>query len=401
MTPRSSAPRGPGAGAGAAPGVTPTPTPTPSAAAPPAAPAAGGAGAGRVEELDGMRAVAALAVVAYHLYPGACAWGRTGVDLFFVLSGYLITGILLRHRADARVLGAFYARRALRIWPIYYLALGACVALGALLGHPHPAGGLAYHLSFTQNVPLYWSAAPPPASPALLHTWTLALEEQFYLVWPALVALAGRRRGAVAALAVAAAALAVAARARGVAPTLLLARCDGFALGGLLAALRADGRGGRPTRPPRRARAPAAAATAAALAVAGAWEWRLLPAWAPLKSLVANLFFAGAVGLVVAAAGRPWLAPLRDRRLAYLGRISYGLYLYHLMVIVFGTELARRAGLPPRGPLTDLALVGATLALAAASWGLLERPLLRLKDLFPYASAPAAPPATVDRPLPQ
>jgi peptidoglycan/LPS O-acetylase OafA/YrhL len=337
-----------------------------------------------VAELDGMRAVAALAVVAYHLYPGACAWGRTGVDLFFVLSGYLITGILLRHRPGGGMLGAFHARRALRIWPIYYLALLACVALNGRLEGPPPLApaGLAYHLSFTQNVPLYWSAAPPPFAPALLHTWTLALEEQFYLIWPALVALAGRRRGAVALLALAAAALAVAARARGFAPTLLLTRCDGFALGGLLAALLAAG--GRRGRPPRRARGPCAAVAAVAGAGGVAWEGHLLPAWDPLKSLAANLFFAAAVGLVVGDAGRPWLAPLRDRRLGYLGRISYGIYLYHLIVIVFATDFARRAGLPPRGPLPDLALVAATLALAAASWELLERPLLRLKDHFPY-----------------
>jgi peptidoglycan/LPS O-acetylase OafA/YrhL len=329
----------------------------------------------RVRELDAIRGVAALAVVAYHLYPATFAWGRTGVDLFFVLSGYLITQILLRHQGSGRLLGAFYARRGLRIWPIYYLALLACVALNRLLERPSPVDGLIYYLTFTQGVPHYWSGPVPPFLPALLHTWTLALEEQFYLIWPALVALAGRRR--LAALAVAVAALAVWARARGFAVTILVARCDGFALGGLLAAIPADG--GR-AGPPRRA---FAAVAAAALAGSIAWEWRLLPAWDPLKSLVANLFFAGIVGLIVCDAGRPWLAPLRDRRLCYLGRISYGIYLYHLIVIVFATEFARQAGLP-RGPALDLAMVAATLALAAASWELLERPLLRLKDRFPY-----------------
>jgi peptidoglycan/LPS O-acetylase OafA/YrhL len=233
-----------------------------------------------VRELDAIRGVAALAVVAYHLDPGTWGWGRTGVDLFFVLSGYLITQILLRHRGSGGLLAAFYARRGLRIWPIYYLALLACVAANPLLGRPYPMDGLIAHLTFTQNVPLYWSGPVPPFTPALLHTWTLALEEQFYLIWPALVALAGRRR--VAALAAAAAALAVGARARGFAATILVARCDGFALGGLLAALLADG--GRLRRHPGRSRWGFAAVAAAALAGAIAWEWRLLPAWDPLRA---------------------------------------------------------------------------------------------------------------------
>jgi peptidoglycan/LPS O-acetylase OafA/YrhL len=332
-----------------------------------------------VPELDGIRAAAALAVVAYHLDPVTFAWGRTGVDLFFVLSGYLITQILLRHRGTSGLLGAFYARRGLRIWPIYYLALLACVVLNGRLERPFPMDGLIYHLTFTQNVQHYWSGPVPPFTPALLHTWTLALEEQFYLAWPALVALAGRRR--LAALAVAVAALAVWARARGFAVTILITRCDGFALGGLLAALLDDR--GRLERHPGRSRWAFAAVAAAALVVCTAWERRLLPAWDPLKSLMANLFFAGVVGLIACDAGRPWLAPLRDRRLCYLGRISYGIYLYHLIVIVFALEFRRQAGLP-RGPALDLAMVAATLALAAASWELVERPLLRLKDRFPY-----------------
>src|SRR5262249_20351356 len=115
-------------------------------------------GAGHLPQLDGLRALAVLAVVAHHTMPGVRDQldpGPAGVRLFFVLSGFLSTGILLRARADAeaagggfaRVLGAFYARRFLRIFPVYYAALLAA----AVLGLPLVRESLPWHLTYLSN----------------------------------------------------------------------------------------------------------------------------------------------------------------------------------------------------------------------------------------------------------
>ena len=147
----------------------------------------------RVLELDGLRGLACLTILAYHIRPAAVPYGWTSVDLFFVLSGYLITAILVRHRGSPGLLKSFYARRGLRIWPIYYLTIVVLVILGPWLPRPTSWNGLGYYLTYTQNIPRYWSGRVPAFSPYLNHFWTLANEEQFYIVWPILVITLGRR----------------------------------------------------------------------------------------------------------------------------------------------------------------------------------------------------------------
>ena len=84
-------------------------------------------------------------------------------------------------------------RRGLRIWPVYYLTILAVVVAGPWFHWPTLWDGLGYHLTYTQNLPLYWSGRVPPFSPYVMHFWTLANEEQFYIVWPLLVVMLGRR----------------------------------------------------------------------------------------------------------------------------------------------------------------------------------------------------------------
>lgn len=146
--------------------------------------------------LDGLRALAILPVVWHHatprLLPGILGKGAVGVDLFFALSGFLITTLLLRERrATGGVrLGAFYARRSLRIFPLYYVVLGF-YALRALQTHgdsvvaQHFLDGLVFHATYTANWFLNYQV-PHPVMFAF--SWTLCVEEQFYLVWPGLVA---------------------------------------------------------------------------------------------------------------------------------------------------------------------------------------------------------------------
>lgn len=162
--------------------------------------------AGHSPQLDGIRGLAVLGVIVSHLFPGTphslvtraigalFQFGATGVDLFFVLSGFLITGILYDTLRDAHFFRKFYARRILRIAPLYY---GVLLVYG-IVGWTH---GISYQgelwslFLYLQNtnliaVPISFYKGPLP----LTHFWSLAVEEQFYLVWPLLIYLA-RKRG--------------------------------------------------------------------------------------------------------------------------------------------------------------------------------------------------------------
>jgi len=186
-------------------------------------------------------------------------------------------------------------------------------------------------------------------------------------------------------------AAAIVARAVGFSHWLLLTQCDGLAMGGLLAVLLGPGE--------RRARFPAAFAglclLAAAFTVAGApMMSRLGGAWTPaaasLKIGATNAFYLGFIGLLVVFSGHWALAILRDRRLCYLGQISYGLYLYHYILIVTAEQLLPHYGLA-RTWWIDLALLSSCLILAALSWRFIERPILSLKDRVGYQPGPVAP----------
>jgi peptidoglycan/LPS O-acetylase OafA/YrhL len=346
----------------------------------------------RVIELDAIRGLAALSILIYHLHP-EISFGWTRVDLFLVLSGYLVTSIILKYHETPGFLTRFAVRRAIRIWPVYFLALLALVAINPLLPEPFPMDGLPYFLTFTQNLPYFWSDAGPPFNHYFYHTWTLALEEQFYLFWPALVCLVGRKRLIPVALSLAAASVAL--RARGVHPWLLAARCDGLALGGVLAVVLGDAqRAGRDLRWYRvgfgLVGLGALAFVAWTLAASDGREYHgpmsLRPA---LTVFASNAFYFGLVGLLACCAGHPVLGFLRSRRLGYLGTVSYGIYLYHPIVFVAITLLGKELGLGAPWWL-DVVKFGTGLAVAALSWELFERPVLALKDRFPYRPASGA-----------
>jgi len=153
-------------------------------------------------DIDGLRAIAILSVLAFHAFPAALPGGFVGVDVFFVISGYLITGLLLDDLAIGRFsLVDFYKRRIRRIFPALLVVLIACLAYGwvemrtvvyAQLGK-HVAAGAG----FVANL-LLWSEAGyfdnVSASKPLLHLWSLGIEEQFYLAWPLLLWLLWRFR---------------------------------------------------------------------------------------------------------------------------------------------------------------------------------------------------------------
>jgi peptidoglycan/LPS O-acetylase OafA/YrhL len=153
-------------------------------------------------DIDGIRALAVLMVIVFHAFPAALGGGFIGVDIFFVISGFLISTILFAEfgRPDAgglRVIGDFYSRRIRRIFPSLVVVLAACYALGFYRLLPDEFKRLGLHIAasagFFQNLLLAREAGYfdyESFSKPLLHLWSLGIEEQFYLFWPLLIWLA-------------------------------------------------------------------------------------------------------------------------------------------------------------------------------------------------------------------
>ncbi|EAR50501.1 acyltransferase domain (LPS) protein [Oceanicola granulosus HTCC2516] len=333
--------------------------------------------------IDGLRAVAVLPVVLFHLDPRLAPGGFVGVDVFFVISGYLITRLLCEELAAGRFgLARFYARRALRLLPALVAMLLGVAALSAALHLPHEQAALGRAMlaavSFTANV-WFWSeagyfSAPAEAQP-LLHTWSLAVEEQFYLLFPPLLALLATRlrRWLMPVLATLTALSFLAAlRASAAAPDagfyLLPFRAWELGLGALLALA------------PRLPALRGAGALGLALILLPVFLYDAtvaFPGWrAALPVLGAMLLVGwGGTGPLAPLLGAP---PLRA-----IGRISYSLYLWHWPLLVFW----RVAGGGDSAADTAL-LLAASLLLAALSTAFVERPFRTLR-------ARRAPPAPV------
>lgn len=153
-------------------------------------------------DIDGLRAIAVLAVLVFHAFPTALPGGFVGVDVFFVISGFLITKVILTNlERGSFTLGDFYVRRVRRIFPALLVVLVACLAFGWKTMLAEDLTQLAKHVfggaTFSSNL-LLWKEAGyfDKASEAkpLLHLWSLGIEEQFYLAWPVLMWLAWRQR---------------------------------------------------------------------------------------------------------------------------------------------------------------------------------------------------------------
>lgn len=336
----------------------------------------------RRRELDGVRGIAILLVMAAHLaVPGFASGGVAGVTLFFVLSGYLITGILLRNG-----LAGFWRNRALRLLPALLLVIVATTAYGVTVGTRGIGSDDLVALLYLSN----WYRASGHWMHLLSHTWSLSIEEQFYLMWP-LVVLAFRRSPlSLAVVCVAGALASVADRVflwHGAASINRVyfatdTRADGLLLGCALAAWVASGR--RLTG--RWMLLAAAAAMTAAMAPSGNFAVYVL---APGFAAVAGV-------LLIAYAGRFASAALRWRPLAWTGTISYGLYLWHVPIV--WVLLPRLAD----WPLVARASLVLALAytLATTSYYLVEVRFLRLKKRAACRSTTASRPQSSFRRLP-
>jgi peptidoglycan/LPS O-acetylase OafA/YrhL len=348
----------------------------------------------RIKELDSIRGLAALVIVFHHLWFPRFSVLGSAVDLFFVLSAYLITTIIFCHAPTDRFLLSFYIRRGLRIWPIYYVLLLFLVMIYPYLPPSGTLGDLPYYLTFTQELPRYHAATGPTFPSAFRHTWSLAIEEQFYLIWPLALVLVGRR--GLPFLATALLGLAAASRLLRLSDFILITHCDGLALGGWLAVLDLGRKGSAAASERLRSQLVAIGCAAVALfagtlvlgSAPDAGGLGIVPAIALkcLKPLFLNLAFFALLGTIVLHAGLPRLAWLRDRRLVYLGSMSYGIYLYHHFIF----EIFKYYEYHFRWETSvswDLGKVALALGVASLSWRYLERPILSLKDRFGYQPA--------------
>jgi peptidoglycan/LPS O-acetylase OafA/YrhL len=392
---------------------------------------------GHVRVLDGIRGLAILVVMICHTTdyagPGALdrwicylAWGGwVGVDMFFVLSGYLITGILLDTKGSPSFFRTFYARRVLRIFPLYYAVVALCFfVLPALLPPDKAArfgkidGSHAYYWLYLQNFPigrLGWRHA------VLDITWSLAIEEQFYLVWPTVVFLCAPRTikrvcGALFVTSLGARLFATYGLHLSAFANYVMTPCRMEALAaGAFLAVRAREPGGLAVLVPR-ARTVTLAAGAVAVALifgeqlAGIAPPSQQPGLGPYSSQLVYtalaLFFGGLLVLIVEApASSRRHRVFASKALGFLGTYSYGLYLVHIPVRAVVRDLfygpayrhsphvffqLRGSELP--GQLLFYVLVAGPILLAGwLSFHVFEKRFLDLKRFFPSGRAAAAP----------
>jgi peptidoglycan/LPS O-acetylase OafA/YrhL len=338
-----------------------------------------------IPALDGTRGIAVILVMAFHLWRSpVTALGWSGVDLFFVLSGFLITGILWDSRLEPERGRSFYIRRALRILPLYYGVLIAVFVVRPALGWAHRLDDLA----LANERLWYWTYLcdwrialnHPPAVTFLTHFWTLSIEEQFYLVWPLIVWRCSRRTILTIAGAVAVGALLLrialvsATTVPDAAYALLPCRLDALAVGAIVA-LGLRGPGGVAAL--RRWVVPAALAGVVVVGVLTVVRPSVRfvdPGMMTIGFTALDWAFAGLV--LIAATVRSRLLEWSPLRAA--GRYSYGLYVYHPIVMWW---IVRH--MPSFEQSEWRAAAGGAIGsvmLAVASYHLYEWPILRLKD---------------------
>ena len=367
--------------------------------------------------LDSVRGVAILLVLLSHfaadldpagsrLAPAIrlASLGWVGVDLFFVLSGFLITGILFDTKRDPAYFKNFYMRRAVRIFPLYYGVLTLALILAPQVGWSgiRTAIGAAqpYYWLYGVNVLILLTGSMLP----LAHFWSLAVEEHFYLIWPLAMHRGSRRTLSAACLGLVAIASLTRALMLPKFPAIGIyvftpCRMDALAIGALAAlVLRHPGGWERAVRP-----AIGLAITSLAALGVLAWKTGVLPQfdrdvqlWG--YTLLAMLF--GSVVILVAPhrlGGGGWVdRVLGSATLRFFGKYSYGAYVLHPFVMGGLNRLvpSHRPGLSMGVPSLGLVIyvlagIVSSQALAYASWHVYEKPFLKLKKFFEYRARPA------------
>lgn len=360
-------------------------------------------------QIDALRAIAVCMVIYshwagyHHLWNDDVYWfnGEIGVQLFFVLSGFLITGILLDAREHAQssglesasLLKPFYVRRFLRIFPVFY----ATLALTFIAGHPDVRQSLAWHATYLSN---FYFALRGEYLGDVSHFWSLAVEEQFYLVWPFILLFVPMRR----LLGVIVMCMCLAPLFRYIAAFILgfnevtvnvipLSSLDTLAGGSLLAILK------RSNAPNIRGEMILEKLPWISLVCAGCYF--AMRSFIPIPNGYESLaLFIARILLVVTLMGivlvcsngvkGPLKRVLEWSPISFIGRISYGIYIFHFFVPWLTSQIFTRLGYLPSN---ELGMYGyllinliVLLFMAVVSWYFLEKPLNDLKKYFPYVS---------------
>ncbi len=358
-------------------------------------------------DIDGMRALAVLAVLAYHAFPAVLPGGFVGVDVFFVISGCLISGVLAGEMDAGRFsLARFYGRRIRRIFPALCLVLASCLAYGCVVLLPSELSRLGEHVAggagFVANL-MFWRESGyfdrAAAAKPLLHLWSLGVEEQFYVAWPLLLWGAHRARldrtACVLALAGASFALNLVAAGRDPAGDFYApaTRLWELSLGALVSEESSSFLNIR-TRKLLSPGYPSVERFATALAKAFCFFFSkkkaLLACFlsialicASAASLNARMVYpgwravlpAGGTALLIAAGpDAPVNRWLSRPAAVFVGLISYPLYLWHWPLLSYATILRR--GRPPT-PLMAAGLLAAAACLAWLTWRYVEQPIRR------------------------
>src|SRR6266403_110376 len=356
---------------------------------------------GYIPQFDGLRGLAILLVLIGHSgfleelpHAGMLEYTRFGVDLFFVLSGFLITGILTDSKGSQHYFRNFYARRALRIWPLYYLVLFVAFVVAPLFApsmRPTAVSVWPAFVFYVQNIVFAYRSTYPFGLGA---TWSLAIEEQFYLTWPVLVFLLKRQTLSIVSvcLVVVSTSVRLTSYFHGAPPTFphmfTLARLDSIAFGCLAALwLRS------PTCTLARWRV-----RSYQFLGFGLGSTVLARILMHRNSSIVSYTF-----LAMAFTGLLGISLISDPRLSLLGRslsldwlrnigkISYGLYLWHLPLFILwvrllGSPRFLRPYPVARNLLSFVSLLLLVLVVATISWRVFEQPILRLKEIFPSGS---------------
>ena len=357
-------------------------------------------------ELDALRFLAFLMVFTHHAFlssvifalpslpwieripAGIALGGQFGVDLFFVLSAYLITELLLREKLDSGTVDVkgFYVRRILRIWPLYFIFLLFCLVLPAFSPAVFPMKAFTYFVLLSGNIYFtLYGGFPSPVAPL----WSVSIEEQFYLIWPWVMRFANRTQLAIVSLVLILGAfctrwvLLVHAAPRRVLLFNSFTRMDAIAIGILLAVV-------------LRSQAPHIPRSIRFVSfILGIFCWWMSASvFQVLREVVSSFdgmmgYGCGTLGAVlvfISFLGAPddGLRFLTWKPITYLGRISYGLYVVHQLVLEF-TKLIlfKTLGRDPLA-LRYVVALALTIPLAALSYRWLESPFLRLKRRFQH-----------------
>lgn len=379
-----------------------------------------------IPQLDGIRGAAIILVLLHHVANSleyefrfdsalldVMQFGWCGVDLFFVLSGFLITGILYESKGKAQYLRNFYFRRTLRIFPLYFMALAVVQILRHTWGQPSLFGYADPIWMWTYLTNLYVAVQGFGAFGLVDHFWSLAVEEHFYLVWPFAVLLGNRRQ--LMAFAIVLIVIALGARTALAlhessaeflqAETAMLyvltpLRMDSLALGGLVA-LAARGSGGITSLVPVARIVLCVALTILCLitVLTGGFDHGH-----PLLQTIGLSMLAVAFGaILILTVGAVFLARVfAHRSLRWFGKYSYGMYVWHpiIFILVWHSDFGREL----RGGNSAIQIVGSTVValsitfiVTLMSFHFWEKKFLSLKrhfDTSPEMSAPAVEPAT-------